>query len=231
MDSADHFARGDSGADDAAGSREQVAERRSATRCQAELDCPARRSVDRCDRCDRCDRRACRRGRAPAGAEMRPRRSRVVSPGTQSTASSPGVVRTVTAASRFDTGGMTTRCEDHASDTRSPQRLSGTAAETSLVICARSSIAVSLEPTTAWNSSDVADSVRSSEPTAGIQTSSWSPPSATDSKRRKRCRTSSSQSEESWGRIMSVIAIMLSVLQSHVEKKLTAVDHLPKSVG
>ena len=159
---------------------------------------------------------------------MRPRRSRVVSPGTQSTASSPGVVRTVTAASRLDTGGMTTRCEDHDSDTRSPQRLSGTAAETSLVIRARSSIAVSLEPTTAWSSSDVADSVRSSEPTVGIQTSSWSPPSATDSKRRKRCRTNSSQSEESWGRIMSVIAIMLSVLRSHVEKKLTAVDHLPK---
>ena len=90
-------------------------------------------------------------------------------------------MRTVTAASRFDTGGMTTRWEDHASDTRSPQRLSGTAAETSLVMRDRSTIAVSLEPTTAWSSSE-----------------------------------------------LRVIAIMGPALRSHVEEKLTAVDHLPK---
>ena len=73
------------------------------------------------------------------------------------------------------------------------------------------------------------DSVSRSEPTVGIQTSSWSPPRAPDLKRRKRCRTKSSQSEESWARIVSMIAIMKPALRSHVEEKLTAVDHLPKA--
>ena len=44
-----------------------------------------------------------------------------------------------------------------------------------------------------------------------------------------RCRTNSGKGEGSWARIMSVIAIMNPVLRSHVEEKLTAVDHLPKA--